>query len=155
MSQSAIGVRQALFTELGVLFPDEDTLILYGPAGNYQTLVMVSIGQSRSPITRPTMTTNRSREKVLETDVVFSVLAPGGEESQVLADDRAWSMVDAFEAYFRTSPNERLGGACRDSLITNTVHDSYVGAETLDDGESTPAGRVAEITVTVLAVVRY
>lgn len=128
-------------------------LVCYGRPGSYQANYIVAVMNTRQPITRPTMGTSRSREKEAQIDVVVSVYVPGTEVAQQTASEACDDLVELLDAYFRTSPNETLGGACREAWVSNIdgpVPDVATNPET-----KAVTGRIAESIVTVTARVRY
>lgn len=128
-------------------------LVTYGPPSTYQPEVIVAVGMAtRQPVTRPTAGTNRSREKAAEVDVVISVFVPGGDVAARTAVEKCDDLAELLEAHFRTSPNETLGGGCREAFVSRVegpIPDVVVSP---DSGAVT--GRVAESTVTVTAFIR-
>jgi hypothetical protein len=156
MTQSVQGAWDALYTALQGLFPGSaGWFVSAGDPGEYQPDLIVAMMGIRSPITRPTMGTNRSRDKRIEIDVVVSVYMHGGIEAQQPAMQAAWSAADQIEAYIRTSPNEKLGGACYDAFVEQGAMTPSVSYERVDGIEGlVPAGRIADIALTVQARIR-
>lgn len=166
MTQSIAGTVTGLFAACQGLYGSatgsdlSPVFVSLGDPGSYQPLELVVVGAAiRQPITRPTMTTTRSREKTAEIDVLFSVIVPGmvtedvtasGTQADALA--RVLALTDQLEAYFRTKPNEELGGACRESWVSNIVGPVLVEAK---DKDGRKLGRLAELTVTITAAIRY
>lgn len=159
MSQSIKATRDALFAALGTIYtgvnaPDgSPTLVSYGNPGNYKPLQIVALMDTRRPITRPTLGPNRSRRSEAELDVVFSVFVPGAEVAQQTATDACEDLIALLESYFRTSPNERLGGVCREAWVSN-VDGPHPQLVTTAEGKAV-AGRTANATVTVTAAIDY
>ena len=156
MTQSVTGTRAALFAVCQTLYTGQNTLVSWGPPGEFQPDLIVAVMGARVPITRPTMGTGRSREQSCEITVVFSQYVHGGPEASQPAETAAWAAADQLEAYFRTKPNEELGGACRDAWVSaKDIADPEIAWEPTGDGTSSAAvGRVATVTVTVTAAVR-
>lgn len=157
----------ALYTALqGIYASSVDAMgqpvqVSRGEPDVYLAGTVISILGSRSPITRPTMGTGRSRDTLLEVDVAISVYLQGGNEVQVTVDDAAWNLEALLEAYFRTSPNERLGLTAPpvqviDSWLSGAEHtpDIYW---VYDDPAQPPtaAGRFATVACTVVIKLRY
>lgn len=164
MPQSIAGVVTNLHAACVALYAatsgtdDQPVLVTLGQPGQYQPNAIVAIGMDmRLPITRPTMGTGRSREQTAEIDVVVSVYVPGGEEGQATAIAAALALQAQLETYLRTSPNESLSGACRDSWVSAAQLANSVAYQQFDDPSSTPVptGRITEITLTVTAAIRY
>jgi hypothetical protein len=133
-------------------------LVTPGAPGQFQPAAIVAVGwEVRTPITRPTMGTTRSRDQVAEIDVLMSVWVPGDETAQPVANASVYALLRLLETYLRTSPNEALGGNCRDSYVSNAVLQPDITYEATDDPdqEPVPTGRVASLTVTVTANIRY
>lgn len=160
MSQSTKAVRASLYAACtNTIYAGQvdgggaPVLVTYGPPGSYQANYIVAIMGSRQPVTRPTMGTGRSREKMAEVDVVVSVFVPGTEVAQQTASEACDDLVDLLDSYFRTSPNETLGGACVEAWVSNVdgpTPDLVTNPET-----KAVMGRVAESIVTVTARIRY
>lgn len=151
MASSAPGVKSALKSVLEGLFP-APTLVSYGAPGQYQPDEIVGVLNQRTAVSRPTMGTARSREEVVETDVVFSIFAPGDETQQVVATERAYAMGEALADHFRTKPNETLSGACREAWVSG--HSLLEARVVSPDDNTTVLGRTAELTVTVTSYAR-
>jgi hypothetical protein len=158
MSQSIAAARDALFTALVALYAAENdtsgspTLVSYGKPGNYQTQQIIAVMDTRRPVVRPTMGTNRSRRSPAEIDVIYSIFVPGAEVAQQTASDACDHLVGLLETYFRTAPNERLGGACRDAYVMNVDGPQPEIVATKSGGV---AGRTATSVVTVSLVLDY
>jgi hypothetical protein len=122
------------------------------------SFVIVAVGMDiRMPIARPTISTNRSREMASEIDIVFSVFVPGDEDSMPIATAAAFSLFSQLETYLRVSPNEGLGGACRDSWlsIASLVPRVAYQSNTDPNVPPVPVGRVVSLTATLTALIRY
>jgi hypothetical protein len=164
MTQSISGVIDALVAACPTIFADvvDETgapvQVVTSRPGQYQANYIVAVAtEVRQQISRPTTGPSRTREAAAEVDIVISVYVPGGEDVQQQAIDRALSMQGLLETYLRTSPNETLGGACRDSFVSDAVVMPEIAFQQLDDPNFAPApmGRIAENTVTVTAFIRY
>lgn len=158
MAQSIKATRNNLFTVLGTLFPQtttSTTLVSRGDPGEYTPDLIVAMMGTRAPITQPTAGTNRSRDKRIAIDLVISSYVHGGIEAQQPAEDAAWDAADLIEAYFRTSPNETLSGACYNAFAETTDVNLSVSWERIDDmADPVPVGRIADISMTVTAWIR-
>lgn len=159
MTQSMKGARDALYVACQGLYAavmdssGSPTLVSYGKPGNYQPQNIVAVMDCRRPkIERPTMGPARSRRVDAEIDVIFSIFVPGTEVAQPTASDACDDMTTQLEAYFRTSPNERLGGACFDAYVSS-IDGPRADATVSDTGAVT--GRIAESIVTVTAKIDY
>lgn len=161
MTQTVKGTRAALYTACkntiyaaSVDGRGAPVLVTYGRPGSYQADYIVAVGMgTRQPITRPTLGTNRSRQKDVEIDVIVSVYVPGTEVAQQTASEACDDLTELLDTYLRTSPNETLGGACFDSWVSNIdgpVPDVVTNPET-----KAVTGRIAESVVTVTARIRY
>lgn len=158
MAQTIKGVLSGLTAACQSLYANQTgpdglaVVVSYGPSGSYQPGALVMVGMDvRQPITRPTMGTGRSREKAVEVDVVISAYGAGDESVQQPVTEKAIDLAELLDAYFRTSPQETLSGACREAFLSN-IAGPIPGAIT--DGEGV-MGRVAELTATVTAYIRY
>lgn len=137
---------------------NQPVLVTLGQPGQYQAYAIVAVGMDlRLPVTRPTMGTGRSREQEAEIDVLASVYVPGGEEAQATAIAAALDLQEQLETWLRTSPNESLSGACRDSWVSNARIEPAIAWQQFDDPQTPPVaiGRVATNTITVTARIRY
>jgi hypothetical protein len=136
----------------------QPVLVSLGDPGQYQPFSIVAVGMEiRTPITRPTAGPTRSRNTEAEIDVTISVYVAGGEEALPVAIASAYSMQAALETFLRTSPNETLSGACRDSTVSGSRLTPVIAYQQADDPTAAPVatGRVAQLTVTVTASIRY
>jgi len=148
MAGTLVGsVKSALFDAFTGLFP-APTLVSYGDPGEYQPNEIIAVMGSVVPVSRPTASTNRSREEGAETTVIVSVYVPGGQEAQQTATERAYAMVGQMSDYFRAAFNARLGGAAYDSWISE--YDD-VPSVAVDPATGNATGRVCEITVKILS----
>lgn len=156
MAQSVSGAWDALYAALQGLFPaSSGWFVSAGDPGDYQPDMIVAMMGVRCPITQPTLSTNRSRDKRIEIDVVFSVYVAGGTEAQQPANQAAWAAVDALETYLRTSPNEKLGGACYNAFVSAMPLEVDIAWEAIDGvANLVPAGRTATVDVNVEIWVR-
>jgi hypothetical protein len=166
MTQSLLGAVTGLYAAVQACFastvaPDgSPVLALFGMPDQYQPQCMVAVlgaGGQRG-VTRPTMGTNRSRELMIEIEVMFSVYVEGGQEAHATCMTTMAALIRLFEEYMRTSPNEKLGGACYDSWVSD------VGAlaptiaydpDSVQAGQPVPTGRVVETSTVVTAKIRY
>lgn len=166
MSQSLLGAVTGLYAAVQACFasttaPDgSPVLALFGMPDQYQPQAMVAVlgAGGQHGVTRPTMGTNRSRELQIEIEVMFSVYVPGGQEAHGTCMTAIDTMIRQFEDYLRTSPNEKLGGACYDSWVSD------IGAlaptiaydpDSVQAGQPVPTGRVVETSTLVTAKIRY
>jgi hypothetical protein len=140
---------QLVTTVLPTLFPSP-VLVSYGPPGAHQPDVIIGVGNAEVEIERPVAATSRPREEVFTLNVVFSVFSGGDETVQQAVTEQAFTMLSAFADYFKTKPNETLGGTCREAWVSSYVLDESEALAPPEDGGGV-SGRVAEIT-TVLTV---
>lgn len=164
MAQSISGTITNLFAACKTVFANttgtdgDPVLVSLGTPGKYQPNGVVAVAMDvRAPIDRPTMGTNRSREMAAEIDILFSWFVPGDEDSQLLATAGALAAFSQLETYLRTSPNEALGGACRDSWASVANFAQLVAYQPDEDPTQPahPVGRLAMLTATVTALIRY
>lgn len=159
MAQSIKASVAALYAACQTLYaaqtgPDgSPVLVTYGPPGSYQPEAIVAVAMAvREPITQPTASTNRSREKAAEIDVIISVEVHGGDAVAQIAAEKAYDLSELLESYFRTGPNETLGGACRNSFVSRIDFPNL--SVTYDPDSGNAVGRNADLTVTVVAQIR-
>ena len=150
MAQSVVGTWTAVYNVLAAMFPPP-VLVSMGDPGSYQPDVIVAVMGGRYVYETPVMTPARPRERICEVEVIFSVYQPGGDPSQSGAWTLVQTMVDQFDAYFKTAGNETLGGACRNARPTVG---QVAFANTRDPESANQTGSTAEVTVTVTAWVR-
>lgn len=146
----AAAFKAALFTACQGLYPN--ALVTYGHPGSISDADIIGVLDISSVRGIAPMGTNRPREELLTATLLFSCWS-GGTDQQAVTE-RAFALVAQFEAYLQDAGNSpsskvNLGGAVRFAQITATdcaeSHDPAVLA----------TGRVAEVTVTVVANARY
>ena len=158
MSSSVPAVKRALTLKLRDLFPEAGTT--YGPPTAYPN-EMAYVGDTRVEVAQPTTGgATRSRDEVVETQIILSCYVPGPElnsgdevieeNPSYRADLAAYAMLDALEDHFRNITDPTLGGIVREAMIT--THEGAVRFITDDDNSI--IGRVSEITATVRTVTR-
>jgi hypothetical protein len=151
MPSASPAVLAAVYALLsGTLYEDltDELLVCYGDPGNYQPDVIISLGALTTISTTPVMTPTRVREEASELTVTWSVFRAGDETQQVVALTLAYLYRDRFADYFKTKPNETLGGTCRNAIVTG---DDYEPATAMSPGNGpgdppVPMGRVATLT---------
>lgn len=160
MTQSARDFRTSLYAAAQVIYADvRDTadappLVSLGVPATYQPNIIIAVGLStQESVTRPTMGTNRSRERQVDIGVTISVYVPSSENDQQVAMDKCDELIDLLEAYVRTSPNEKFNGACRDSWVSAIDGPNPDVATHPQSNQVT--GRIAEAVVTVTGYCRY
>jgi len=158
MSSSVPAVKRALVLYLRDWYPEAGTT--YGPPTKYPN-EMAAVGDARSEVTQPTTGgATRSRDEVVETQVILSCYVPGpagnsgdeviDENPSYRADLASYAMLDTLEDHFRDPTVQTLGGIVREAMIT-----SHEGSLTLiTDEQNVIIGRVSEITATVRTVTR-
>jgi hypothetical protein len=158
MTQSLSDVFTTLFSSIATLFATSvgtdgaPVLVSFGPPGEYQPSAIVAIMDCHGEIERPTLGTNRSREMAAAIEVTISVYTPGDESAQQVSLTKACELLDTLEDNLRLSPNERLGGACRDAWISSA---NPKGSVAMDPELDSVAGRVTDIEATITALIRY
>lgn len=130
-------------TVLPALFP-QPVLVSYGAPGPNQPDVIIGVGNAEVQIERPVAGTTRPREEVFTLTVVFSIFQGGGPEVQQTVTELAFAMLSTFGDYFKTKPNETLGGNCREAWVSSYDLDETVAVAPSNSNAIT--GRVAEIT---------
>ncbi len=162
MAQSLVGVLDGLYAAClsayasSVAADGSPVAVFLGDPGQYQPQAIVAVTDCApgQQVTRPTMGTSRSREMQVETSVMISVYTPGGDEAHKTSLDQVATLIRILEEYLRTSPHEKLGGACYDSWVSALA--GPVGSKVGDvDDPSIVIGRTVDATVNVTARVRY
>lgn len=159
MPSSIPAVRAALVNVMNGLY-QAPTLVLYGPSGADLPDEIVGLRGSKVPeIQRPVSTPTRIREEVVETEVGFSVWTEDatGEDDQRIYE-RAFTLLGLLADYFKTKPNETLGGACREALVTSYEDGGGVSTYFREDpdtpGEFIANGRLIELVAVVTSKAR-
>lgn len=159
MAQSIKSARQGLLAACQSVYASATgldgapVLVTLGPPGvNAPSAVVVVASGTRQPVDRPTMSPGRSREKAVDFEVLINVWSGGTEAVQQAVIEKVDDLSELLETYFRTSPNETLGGGCRDSWVSNI--DGPNPDLTVDPASGAVSGRQAESTVTVTARIR-
>jgi hypothetical protein len=162
VTQSLVGVLDGLFAACQAAFLNSvaadgsPVAVFLGDPGQYQPQAIVAVtdcGPSQQ-VTRPTLGPSRSRELAAEVSVMISVYTPGGNEAHSMSLDQVATLIRLLEDYIRTSPNEKLGGACYDSWVSAVA--GPVGSVAYDPAQTDVAtGRTVDATVTVTARIRY
>jgi hypothetical protein len=124
------------------VFTGQDQLVMQGEPGDFEPGLIVAMMGLRAPVTQPTGGTNRSRDKRIEIDLAITSYVHGGPEAQPPGVQAVWDAADAIEAYFRVSPNERLGGACYNAFSDVGSMTPLTGWDTLE-GFDDPVPSVA------------
>jgi len=150
--KSARDVKAALVALLPTLYP-ATTLVTYGLPGAYLPDSIVYVGDQRFDTTKPTMGTNRSREEIVETEIVFSIFVPGDVEAQKTATDTAYTLALTLDDYLRVKPNETLSGACREAWISGGSLEETKAAPS-ESGSMGVAGRVSTLTTILTTTAR-
>lgn len=151
MSSAAPIVKAALVATCRSLYP-APVLVSYGTPGSYQPNDLVVVMSSRTePVVGP-MSPARRRDEVVETVVLFSVYRPGDETQQQVATERAFELLDVLQDYLRTSPNETLGGACREARVTE--HELTETTSTNPQNPKLVTGRQSVVAAVVRTVTR-
>jgi hypothetical protein len=135
---------QLVTTTLPALFP-EPVLVSYGPPGPRQPDVIIGVGNAEVQIERPTASPSRPREEVFTLEVIFSVFSGGDETVQQAVTELAFTLLGTFADFFKTRPNETLGGTCREAWVSSYVLEESAAFAPPEDGGGV-SGRVAEIT---------
>lgn len=149
-SSNAPAFKAAVVAACQSLFPS--AVVVYGYPGAVSDADIIGVLAVTSSRGVAPMGTNRPREEVLSVDLLFSCWS-GGTDQQAVTE-RAYALVGQFEAYLQdagVSPSSKvnLGGAVRFAQVTATDL-----AES-NDPAVLATGRVAEISVTVVASARY
>jgi hypothetical protein len=156
MAQSVTGTWDALYAAVTTMFAGQQgVLVSAGDPGNYQPDLIIAVMDVDAPITHPTAAPTRPQDERITIQVLISAFVGGGPEAQQIANQTAWAASDTIKNYFRTSPNEKLGGACYNSFVAHRKLTPEIAYET-PDGMNTPVpvGRTATIDVTVAAWIR-
>ena len=127
-------------TVLPTLFP-APALITYGMPGTFEPNDIVTVGNVRVTNSDPVMGNQRRVEELIEVSILLSCYRAGGPAAQRTATEAVYGMYSALRDYFRTSPNETLGGSVRTSRVTS--HELFED----DDPDAVKNGRLSQIEV--------
>lgn len=108
-------------------------------------VAFMGIATSQAPATLSS--TNRSREEQLDLTVQFSCYRGGGEESEKLASDAAYGLLEELEHYLRVT-DTTLGGVVRYCFLTAHTSSGFTDPTDIENG------RTIEIEATFSAVAR-
>jgi hypothetical protein len=142
MPSSAPAVKAALMSLLESLY-DEPTLVCWGPPTTYQPSDIVSVGGQVVEFGAAPMAPTRPREEIVQTALTFSSFTA---DTQQVATLRAFEMYDVLADHFKTAPNETLGGACREAIVSGFEVEEFVTSPAVGSGVM---GRTTAITATV------
>lgn len=142
MPSSAPTVKAALMALLESLY-DEPTLVCWGPPTTYQPSDIVSVGGQVVEFGAAPMAPTRPREEIVQTALTFSSFTA---DTQQVATLRAFEMYDVLADHFKTAPNETLGGACREAIVSGFEVEEFVTSPAVGSGVM---GRTTAITATV------
>lgn len=142
MPSSAPTVKAALVALLESLYTSP-TLVCWGPPSTYQPADIVSVGNQVVEFGAAPMATTRPREEIVQTVVTFSSFTA---DTQQAATERAFELYDVLADHFKTGPNETLGGACREALMSGCEVEEFVTSPAVGSGVM---GRTTAITATV------
>lgn len=136
-------VPQAKSYLVGTLLPSlfPTAVVSYGLPDGYDDADLICVTNAREVDTQPVYGTTRPVEERGEIDLLISCYRAGGTQQQ--ATEAAYAIRDSLRSHFRTSPNERLGGAVRAAAVT--------AAELFedDDPDAIADGRLAQLNVTI------
>lgn len=122
-------------------------LVSFGHPGQNQPDDIVGFLDVRTEQDPATFGTNRSREEVIELDVLVSCRRGGGPEVEKTTSDAAYALLALIENYVRTT-DTTVGGTVRECFLIRTTS---VGAT---DPRELAQGRTIEITATFQARAR-
>lgn len=138
LQQAAVALWQS--TEPGVL-------VSFGHPGNAKPDDIVGFMDVRSQQDPANLGTNRSREEVIELDVLFSIYRGGGAEQEVVCTDRAYYLLGQLENFVRVT-DTTVGGTVRHCFLISHTSDGSTDPDVL------AAGRFIEVTATFQAYAR-
>ena len=142
MPSSAPVVKARLVALMESLF-DSLTLVCWGPPSTYQPQDIVSVGGQVIEFGAAPMAPTRPREEIVQTAVTFSSFTT---DEQSVATLRAFELYDVLADHFKTAPNETLGGACREAIVSGFEVEEFVTSPAVGSGVM---GRTTAITATV------
>jgi hypothetical protein len=128
--------------------PDkEHVLVTFGAPGTYTPQDIVSFLDVEANQDLATLGTNRGRDETIDLTVSISCLVPGGQEAELLAHDRAYTLLRAIEYYARRT-DTTVGGTVRHCFCIRH------GSAGQTDPTLIERGRVCEIVAVFRAVAR-
>jgi len=122
-------------------------LVSFGHPGQNQPDDIVGFLDVRTEQDPATLGTNRSREEVLELDVLVSCYRGGGPEVEKTVSDAAYGLLALLENYVRTT-DTTVGGTVRECFLIRT------SSEGRTDPNEIAKGRTIEISATFQARAR-
>lgn len=104
------------------------------PTGMHENDIVAFMGldTDQSPAT---LSTNRSREDVIELDVYISCFKRGGIEAERPASDRAYELLRLIERYVRMT-DTTVGGSVRQCFLTRTTSNGFTPKELAAHGRN-------------------
>jgi hypothetical protein len=107
---------------VGTLLPSlfsSPILIAYGYPSVDVPQDIIVVGNARTAASMPVMGTTRPYEEAIELDILFSSSRKGGQDQQQVATEAAFALFNTFRDYFKTNPNQTLGGAVRQARVVS------------------------------------
>lgn len=147
MTSAAPAVKAGLVAACRVVYADTSALVTYGLPGTSRPDEIVAVMGATTNVERGAMAPARRRREEVETVVVISVSRSGNESVQQVVTERAYELLDLLVEYLRVSPNESLGGACREARVTEHELEESVVYNSRDASKAT--GRNASIAALV------
>jgi len=135
----AADFKNAFYDAVVQLLDGQRVLVSFGTPGTWEPDEIVAVGRVSESQDQATMGTNRSREEVIELEVVISVARGGGPEMERVCSDRCYEILRLIERHFRMD-DVTVGGTVRECFLKS--HDS-AGATA---EELLAHGRVIDIT---------
>jgi hypothetical protein len=121
--------------------------VVFGRPTNFLEADVVAFTRLSSDQSPATLSTNRSREELLELDVIISCFVPGGEEAEEAASDRGYDLLRRLERFARMT-DTTIGGTVRECFLLRHDSDGLSGKTVVK------TGRNIFITATFQAKVR-
>jgi hypothetical protein len=123
-----------------VLYADSDETkevsVKFGRPTSFLEPDIVAFGRlSSQQSTGPLSRTNRSREEVLELDVIFSCFKPGGDDAEEEASARAYDLLRMLEYHVRQI-DPTIGGTIRECALDRHSSEGMTPQATVKSGRN-------------------
>jgi hypothetical protein len=147
-SSVAPAFKDAFVSAATTLWTGTDVLVSFGHPGQSQPDDIVGFLDVRTEQDPATFGTNRSREEVLEIDVLVSCYRGGGPDMEKVVSDRAYELLGQLESAVHYGAGTTVGATVRECFLLRTSSTGRTEPTEL------AAGRTIEITATFQAKAR-
>lgn len=137
---AALSFKKALYTTIKTLVAAsptyKDAAVFPGTPGTFLPDDIIQVGKFSSIQEPATMSASqRSREESLTVEVTISCHVGGGEDMEMLSQERALDLLMLIERYVRTT-DTTLGGVVRHCFLTSIDSDGATPPEYIHEGRA-------------------